>query len=170
MPQEFAAALIHFATSLQSNFSSPIEANPEDQLKSPVQDLLRASAANVQPRTEAQIEGLGGRPDIGVAVSNLLCGYVELKALGKGARKSRFTGADKKQWEKFKALPYVLYTDASDWALYRSGELHGEPVRFSGDVTSDGEEAFNSEQTTKLHTLLIDFLGGNQSRQVRRSL
>lgn len=71
----------------------------------PVQILLGTVASDVQARTEAQLGNLGIRPDIGVAVKSLLCGYVELKAPGKGARASRFTGADKKQWEKFKALP-----------------------------------------------------------------
>ena len=115
--------------------------------------------ADVEPRTEAQVEGLGARPDIGVAVHRLLCGYVELKAPGKGARTSQFSGADRKQWGKFKALPNILYTDGSEWALYRSGEDQGEVVRFSGDVTEDGADAFDNDQIASLHTLLVDFLG-----------
>ncbi len=158
VPQEFKEALVGFARSLKRNFSVPIEANPEDQLKAPTQVLLRAAAATVQPRTEAQVEGLGARPDIGVAVRNLLCGYVELKAPSKGARTGRFTGADRKQWEKFRVLPNLLYTDGSEWALYRSGEPQGAPVLFSGDVTTDGARAFNDRQIAELHTLLIDFL------------
>jgi hypothetical protein len=158
VPQEFKDALIGFARALKRNFAVPIEANPEDQLKAPMLDLLRAAAANVQPRTEAQVEGLGARPDIGVAVHSLLCGYVELKAPGKGARTSRLTGADKAQWGKFKVLPNLLYTDASEWALYRTGESQGEVVRFSGDVTTAGADAFTDDQIAKLHTLLLDFL------------
>jgi len=158
MPQSFREALIRFARSLQQNFATPVDANPEDQLKAPIQDLLQSTTENVQTRTEAQVQNLGGRPDIGIAVSNLLCGYIELKAPGKGARVNRFTGADRKQWEKFKALPNVLYTDGSEWALYRSGEPHGDQVRFSGDVTEEGENAFNEEQAAKLHTLLMDLL------------
>ncbi len=157
IPLQFRQALTTFARSLQENFSLPIQANPEDQLKTPMLALLRAATANVEARTEAQVEGLGARPDIGIAIRRLLCGYVELKAPGKGARTSRFTGADRKQWEKFKALPNILYTDASEWALYRSGEPQGELVRFSGDVTTDGARAFSDEEIARLHTLLIDF-------------
>jgi hypothetical protein len=158
VPQEFKDAVLAFARTLKQNFAVRIPANPEDQLKAPMLTLLEAAAANVQPRTEAQVEGLGARPDIGVAVRSLLCGYVELKAPGKGARTSRLTGADRTQWGKFKVLPNILYTDASEWALYRTGESQGEVVRFSGDVTTAGAEAFNDDQIAKLHTLLLDFL------------
>ncbi|MGI9107481.1 MAG: type ISP restriction/modification enzyme [Pyrinomonadaceae bacterium] len=158
IPSAFKDALRDYATTLRANFSSTVTAQPEDQLKPPVQLLLRAVAGNVQTRTEAQVEGLGARPDIGVARRDLLCGFVELKAPGKGARNGRFKQADKKQWEKFKALPNLLYTDGSEWALYRSGELISEVVKFSGDVTTDGAKAFDDEESAALHTLLLDFL------------
>ena len=158
VPQEFKDAVTTFARTLKRNFAVPIQANPEDQLKAPMLALLQAATTNVQPRTEAQVEGLGARPDIGVAVSSLLCGYVELKAPGKGARTNRLTGADRTQWGKFKVLPNILYTDASEWALYRSGESQGDVVRFTGDVTTAGADAFTDDQIAKLHTLLLDFL------------
>lgn len=157
-PGAFAGALQTFATSLRANFSTAVAANPEDQLKAPVQSLLQSLDARVQTRTEAQVEGLGARPDIGLAVRGLLCGFVELKAPGKGARTSRFRGADKRQWEKFKALPNLLYTDGNEWALYRSGELSSEVFRFAGDVTEDGDGAFDAEESARLHALLLDFL------------
>ncbi|MET0621718.1 MAG: type ISP restriction/modification enzyme [Pyrinomonadaceae bacterium] len=157
-PRAFADALQSFAASLRANFSTAVPANPEDQLKPPVQALLQSVAIGVQPRTEAQVEGLGGRPDIGVAVRGLLSGFVELKAPGKGARTNRFRGADKKQWEKFKALPNLLYTDGNEWALYRSGEPTSEVVRFAGDVTVEGAAAFDEEATARLHGVLLDFL------------
>src|ERR1051325_6129579 len=86
IPQPFADALQAFAASLQANFSTLVPANPEDQLKPPVQTLLQVVVAGVQTRTEAQVEDLGARPDIGVAVRGLLCGFVELKAPSKGGR------------------------------------------------------------------------------------
>ena len=158
VPPQFKDALKAFAESLQRNFALPVRANPEDQLKQPVQTLLRFFPGNVDARTEAQIQGLGIRPDIGVTVGGLLCGYVELKAPGKGARTSRFTGADKKQWEKFKALPNLLYTDGSEWVLYRSGELEGERLQFDGDVTEEGADVLNDEHVTALFVLLLTFL------------
>lgn len=82
IPQNFKDSVIAFARSLKENFDVPIEANPEDQLKAPVQVLIKSAAENVQPRTEAQLRNLGARPDIGIAINSLLCGYVELKAPG----------------------------------------------------------------------------------------
>ncbi|HVS82994.1 MAG TPA: type ISP restriction/modification enzyme [Pyrinomonadaceae bacterium] len=158
VPPRFKNAIYAFATSLKTNFSSLMAANPEDQLKGPVQALLGSVAPRVQTRTEAQVQELGARPDIGVTVRRLLCGHVELKAPGKGARVSRFKGADKAQWEKFKALPNLLYTDGSEWALYRSGELESELVRFNGDVTTEGIAAIHDDDIANLHTLLLDFL------------
>lgn len=158
VPSQFKEALREFAESLRANFASLIPANTEDQLKPPVQKLLQAVAARVQTRSESQVEGLGARPDIGVAVSRLLCGFVELKAPGKGARTNRLSGGDKKQWEKFRALPNLIYTDAGEWALYRSGELQGRVFKFSGDIIAEGAGAIANEDAAELHTLLLDFL------------
>lgn len=88
----FDTALRAFAEDLKRNFASGIPAQAEDQLKGPVQALLRAVKPNVETRSEAQVHDLGGRPDIGVSVQRALCGYVELKAPGVGARTSRFRG------------------------------------------------------------------------------
>lgn len=158
LPQKFKDALGDFATTLRAKFSSGIAANPEDQLKSPVQNLIGSVSGGVESLTEAQVEGLGGRPDIGVSMKKLLCGFVELKAPGKGARVGRFKGADKKQWEKFKALPNLIYTDGSEWSLYRSGELQGEMVVFPSDVTKEGANAIDDRAALGLHSLLLDFL------------
>lgn len=116
---------------------------------------------NVLTRTETRVSELGGRPDIGVSVRGALCGYVELKAPGSGARTNRFRGRDKEQWEKFRALPNVLYTDALEWALYRSGERYPQldPVliRFD-DLIERGADALDDRTLARLHTLIIDFL------------
>ena len=107
---EFKTILREFAQDIKRNFSSRIAAQPEDQLKPGVQLVLKAAARQIETRTEVRAD-VEGRPDIGVASNRLLCGFVELKAPGKGARPQRFTGADKRQWEKFKALPNLIYTD-----------------------------------------------------------
>src|SRR5687768_7268948 len=121
LPLKFRKAAQKFANDLQANFASGIPAQAEDQLKPPVQALLWTVIDDVITRLEAQVHDLGGRPDIGVSVKGALSGFVELKAPGFGARTNRFKGRDKEQWEKFKALPNILYTDSIEWALYRSG-------------------------------------------------
>ncbi len=158
-PAKFLEELRGFAQRLYLDFSSMIPANPEDQLKRPVCDLIeKFYSGRVQTRTEAQIEGLGARPDIGVALESLLCGHIELKAPGKGANTSRLTGADREQWKKFTALPNLVYTDGSEWALYRNGERVGSLLRFSGDILAEGGDAISKNDASHLHALLIDFL------------
>ena len=63
---------------------------------------------------------------IGVEVRNALCGFVELKAPGLGAQTKKLKDRDKRQWDKFSALPNILYTDALEWALYRTGAQTGQ--------------------------------------------
>ncbi|MGA3145554.1 MAG: type ISP restriction/modification enzyme [Verrucomicrobiota bacterium] len=157
---EFQNVLREFAQDIKRNFRSRIAAQPEDQLKPGVQRVLQAAGRKIETRTEVRAD-VEGRPDIGVASNRLLCGFVELKAPGKGARPQRFTGADKRQWEKFKALPNLIYTDGNEWALYRSGKPWPEEqpaiVRFSGDITAKGADAISDVEAEILHELLIAF-------------
>ncbi len=157
----FSEILTEFADSLRDTFSIAIPGQPEDQLKGPVQALAHRGGAalnfEVASKTESRLTEINGRPDIGVSVRKLLCGYIELKAPGKGARIERFKGPDKQQWEKFRALPNVIYTDGSEWALYRSGE-RSLLVRFDGDVTVAGSKAITPAHAVCLSDMFRDFL------------
>jgi hypothetical protein len=156
----FADALKTFAKSLKASFASSVRAQPEDQLKSPTQNLLQTGAGlsrRVVAKTEAQVSGLGGRPDIGVDVDGLLVGFVELKAPGLGATPRNFDERNKKQWEKFKTLPNLIYTDSNEWTLFRTGQQMAR-VRFTGDVTQEGESAITDTELYALERLLQDFL------------
>ncbi|GAA3225662.1 hypothetical protein GCM10020256_35450 [Streptomyces thermocoprophilus] len=97
-------ALVSFAEKLTATWALNIPGQQEDQLKSPTTILLEkagtAYGRTVETKTESVVTGLGGRPDIGVAVNGLLCGHIELKAPGMGARTSKYKGDNKKQWEK----------------------------------------------------------------------
>lgn len=158
----FISVLQQFATEVTEKFSLSISFNPEDQLKAPIETLLRSSGSllnlDVSVVTEVQEKALSGRPDVGVAVRSLLAGHIELKAPGRGADPNRLRGADKQQWEKFKNLPNLIYTDGNDWTLYRTGEKVGRTVKFSGEITSDGANAVTAQNADALLTLLRDFL------------
>jgi hypothetical protein len=168
---QFNDALREFAKAIKSNFRSGIAAQPEDQLKPGVQAVLKAAAPKIETRTEVHAWDVEGRPDIGVNSNRLLCGFVELKAPGKGARPQKFTGADKRQWEKFKALPNLIYTDGNEWALFRDGKPWPEDkpaiVRFSGDITADGADAISEIEAEKLHQLLLSFFNWQPSVPTR---
>lgn len=67
-------------------------------------------------------------------VDGVLTGYVELKAPGKNIDPASFAkkSHEYKQWQRLRNLPNLLYTNGTEWRLYR----YGEPVQ-----TSSGYEA-----------------------------
>ncbi len=138
----FAEIAAGYANAVADNFRQPVAAQPEDQLKAPVGELLRATGSvtdlDVRWRTEVRADDVHGRPDLGVIVRGLLTGHVELKRPGLGARPERFTGANRAQWLRFKALPNLIYTDGSEWSLYRAGKLVAR-VRIADDVSEGGD-------------------------------
>ena len=158
----FTTLLAAFAADLTAKFAAPLHFNPEDQLKAPIIALLRGAAdqlgLTVEVLTEVQDRERSGRPDVGVVAQSLLAGYVELKAPGKGADPAKFKANDKTQWEKFRDLPNLIYTDGNQWALYRGGERVGRLIRLSGDVIADGAKAVSETDAAAVFELLRDFL------------
>ncbi len=160
----FLPALQAFATDVTAKFALPVAFQPEDQLKSSVTTLLKqaGTALNGLPinvLTEVKVDKLRGRPDMGITVKGLLAGYIELKAPGKGANPAQLKGDDKTQWEKFKNLPNLIYTDGNEWALYRNGARIGDLIRLTGNVTKDGAAAATENDARALVDMLRDFFG-----------
>lgn len=154
-----------FADALKAKFSLPGTASPEDQLKPVVADLLKSAGTayklTVETRTETHLSEHKVRPDIAVYVGGLICGYIELKAPGLGADAPRLKGEhNKKQWEKLKGLPNLVYTDGREWALYRAGERAcGQPlIRLHDDPTEKGKAAMTKADAEGLERLFRDFL------------
>jgi len=154
-------AIRRFAKTLTKKTAAHAAGEPEDQLKGPVEQLLAsyASSAGVDlvAKGESQLEDRLGRPDFVVLIDDLQVGHIELKAPGKGANPSSFKGHDKKQWARFKNLPNLLYTDGTEWGLYREGELHKKRVRLVGDAHTDGEQAIGDSNAAGLLELIGDF-------------
>ena len=160
------AELELFADKLKAKFALPGSASPEDQLKPVVADLLAGAGVlyglTVETRTETHLSDHKVRPDIAVYVGGLICGYIELKAPGFGADAPKLKGEhNKKQWEKLKGLPNLIYTDGREWTLYHSGERpDGQPiVRLKDDPTDKGKAAVALEDAKGLERLLREFLG-----------
>ncbi|EQB16670.1 type ISP restriction/modification enzyme [Sphingobium lactosutens] len=155
-----------FADKLKAKFALPGSASPEDQLKPVVADLLAGAGVSygltVETRTEAHLSDHKVRPDIAVYVDGLICGYIELKAPGLGADAPKLKGDhNKRQWEKLKGLPNLIYTDGQEWALYRTGERpDSQPiVRLHDDPTDKGKAAVQKDDADGLERLFRDFLG-----------
>jgi hypothetical protein len=124
---------------------APREGDPEAQLTAPVRGLLESLEKGVRVVHEMRT-GLG-RPDLGVKHHGLLVGFVELKAPGKGADPERFRNPhDRRQWENFKNLPNLIYTDGRDFALFRQGNA---VLKVHLNAAKDAEA---------LEKLLLDFL------------
>ena len=158
---DFAACVRDYAVAVREKFRLPLNAQPEDQLKAPVGEFMRAvgslTTLDVGWRSEVRADDVGGRPDLGITVGGLLSGHIELKRPGLGARPERFTGENGKQWRRFRALPNLIYTDGSEWSLYHSGKLIMR-TRFTGDVSEVGAAALDDYEVSELEGLLRAFL------------
>lgn len=158
-----AGALKRFAQSVHDKFSTHVTGEPEDQLRAPFERLLTeagvaAGTDRVIAVGETLLQNRGGRPDYGVAIGKLLCGHVELKAPGKGADPTTYTGHDKRQWERFRNLPNILYSDGREFSVYRMGQPV-RSLRLCGDPRTAGAGAVDADNASKFDALLRDYLG-----------
>ncbi|WP_304025308.1 type ISP restriction/modification enzyme [Rothia mucilaginosa] len=87
------------------------------------------------------------RPDYAITVDGVLTGYVELKAPGKNIDPTSFTkkSHEYRQWQRLRNLPNLLYTNGTEWRLYR----YGEPV-----LTSTGYDAVHMHGSFSGHGML----------------
>lgn len=134
------------ATEHVRNFSDSVEAKfataagePEAALRGPFEQLLVSLGVEygltVVCHDEAHLSSVTGAiPDYAIEVDGVVVGYVELKAPGVGANTSRFTGRNRRQWDKLSALPNLVYTDGTEWAVYHQDARHGDIVRLDRDV------------------------------------
>lgn len=161
-PTPFIEHLRVFADQVQRKLSVPLRGEPEEQLRTPFENLLTASGPCFQVQVslggESPLVSIG-KPDFAVAVDGVLAGHVELKKVGDGAQTARLRGRNKEQWERFKALPNILYCDGNEWALYRDGRQAGALVRLEADIVDSGARAVTEDVARKLRDLLADFLG-----------
>ena len=156
----FRESLRAFTATVQEKLSAPAAGGPEDQLRAPTEALLRLAGSqfgmSVVSVGETPLPERLGRPDYGVLVGGLLTGHVELKETGKGTTPNRFTGHDRRQWDRFRLLPNLLYSDGNEWALFRNGELVRR-VRLARDVRETGPATVDSSGADALLALLGDF-------------
>jgi hypothetical protein len=150
-----------FASQLTDKFSARSAGEPEDQLKSPVDQLFNAYskiiAREIVLKGESTLHDRLGRPDFAAHSGQLPIGYIELKAPGKGANPELFKGHDHDQWKRFQNVPNLIYTDGNEWALYRGKELAGKLIRLEGDVRTDGKSVISENNARELFQLLADF-------------
>ncbi len=139
-------AIARFGTDAKAKLANPgATGEPEDQLRAPLEGLFadlaelcgfkRESLAAVG---ESSLSSLKTRPDYAITLRNLLVGFVEIRAPGKGSDPRRYKGHDKEQWEKLQSLPNLLYTDGNSFSLWQNGELVGSIVELQGSIETSG--------------------------------
>ncbi|WP_206738652.1 type ISP restriction/modification enzyme [Streptomyces sp. M3] len=117
---------------------------PEASVRGPLEALLKVVGERHQQHEvswhdEYSLPDLGVRPDYAVRAGGELTGYIELKRAGLSVDPSTFNKANKEQWEKLRNLPNVLYSNGTEWRLFRDGQQLGETVWFNGALKSAGK-------------------------------
>jgi type ISP restriction-modification system protein/N-6 DNA methylase len=144
--RDLKAAIAHFGADAKAKLANPgATGEPEDQLRAPLEGLFADLAELcgfkrewVVAVGESSLSTLKTRPDYAITLRNVLVGFVEVKAPGKGADPRRYKGHDKEQWEKLQSLPNLLYTDGNSFSLWQNGELVGSIVELDGDLDTAG--------------------------------
>lgn len=151
----FDDLISRFGIEAKRRLSSVVSGRPEEQLRGPLEILFPGLAehcglgpSDIFLVPETPMPDLAIRPDYAImrrrGLGSDLIGFVEIKAPGKGADPRRFTDAhDKKQWEKLKALPNLIYTDGNEFSVWHDGELQEAAggsgiVRLTGDIRTAG--------------------------------
>jgi hypothetical protein len=115
----------------------------EDQLREPVAALLtrvgRRLGLDVLLYGEVRLKSLRARPDFGVDVGSRQAGFLEIKAPGRGVPPNlrQPSSQERRQWERLKALPNLVYTDGTTWAHYTYGVQDAIGV-LEGDLYTAG--------------------------------
>lgn len=143
---DLKTAVARFGAEARAKLANPgATGEPEDQLRAPLEALFSDLAELCGFKREwlaavgeSSLSNLKTRPDYAITLRNVLVGFVEVKAPGKGADPRRFKGHDKDQWEKLQSLPNLLYTDGNAFSLWQNGELVGSIIELDGDVETSG--------------------------------
>lgn len=131
---DLAEAIGEFGTAAKAKLAGP--GDREAAIRTPLETLLRSVGnqfgIDAVFHDEVRDTARRVRPDYGVSVQRAMIGYVEVKAPGRPIDPSGFTGHDLEQWNRQKDLPNLIYTNGTQWRLYRDGEPFVEPVNFTG--------------------------------------
>ena len=170
---ELAEIVSQFGASAKGKLANAaVTGAPEDQLRTPLETLVMQLAELAGHRAnavklvgETTLAHLSSRPDYAVSVRNALAGFIEVKAPGKGYDPRRFTDEhDKKQWQKLKTLPNLIYTDGNGFTLWQDGELKAS-VALEGDIEEAGAKLAAPATLLGLFTDFLDWVADRAAQR-----
>lgn len=133
---------------------------PEAAIRAPIEELLNAAGQQlslaVVPHDEVHDNDRGVRPDYAISVNGAITGYVEVKKPGANLDSESFTGHNLTQWKRQRDLPNLIYTNGTEWRLYRDSHPVGDPVHLSGGTLRAAGAKLSCEDD--FEQLLTDFL------------
>ncbi|MCZ4538375.1 type ISP restriction/modification enzyme [Gordonia sp. AC31] len=128
------SAVSEFGERCKAKLAGPGEA--EAAIRAPIEQLLAAVGAQLEldvvPHDEVRDNDRGVRPDYAISVGGAITGYLEVKKPGANLDPDSMRGHDLKQWTRQKDLPNLIYTNGTEWRLYRDSELVGDPIHLAG--------------------------------------
>ncbi len=154
------AAVAEFGRACKVKLSG--DGSPEAAIRAPLEGLLQAVGAHheqheVSWHDEFRVPYLGVRPDYAVRASGELTGYIELKKPGLSVDPDTFGKSNREQWEKLRNLPNLLYSNGTEWRLFRDGQQFGETVYLTGSLRTAGDKLTPADPQA-LDALLRQFL------------
>lgn len=132
----------------------------EAAIRAPLEQFLTAvgkhNGLHVVPHDEVRDTERGVRPDYGMRVEGAIAGYLEVKRPGLPLDPESFTGHNDHQWQRLRDLPNLLYTNGTEWRLWRGGQEAREPVYLGGGALASAGKSLAAPSALAL--LLTDFL------------
>lgn len=151
-------AISEFGERCKAKLSGPGET--EAAIRTPIEQLLAATGSrlglDVVPHDEVRDDDRGVRPDYAISVGGAITGYVEVKKPGANLDPDGMTGHNRRQWDRQRDLPNLIYTNGTEWRLYRDSEPVGDPVHLGGGTLRTAGSKLTAPP--ELEQLLTDFL------------
>lgn len=151
-------AVSAFGDTAKKKLAGPGEA--EAAIRTPIEMLLATAGThlglNVVPHDEVHDTDRQVRPDYAISVDGAITGYVEVKKPGSNLDPTAFTGHNRRQWDRQRDLPNLIYTNGTEWRLWRDGESVGDPVHLTGGTLKTA--GANLSAPDRFEQLLTEFL------------
>ena len=158
IPTWLSDATSEFGESCKAKLTGPGEA--EAAIRAPIEHLLAAAGAAldllVVPHDEVRDNDRGVRPDYAISVNGAITGYVEVKKPGANLDPEAMTGHNQRQWLRQRDLPNLVYTNGTEWRLYRDSEPIGDPINLAGGALRTAGKQLTAPP--EFEHLLVDFL------------